>query len=158
LFLSSTAPPSLPPFFLSFFQITDTPGLLARPDPDRNAMERLTLATVAHLPAVVLFVADAVGASGSSPAAQWSVRADLRAAAGPDAPWIDVLSKADLLAGAGLLEGREAAAASPPAVVETAADLVAALGPAAVAVCAATGEGIEALQAAVVAAFEQRKG
>ena len=122
-------------------------------------MERLTLATVAHLPAVVLFVADAVGASGSSPAAQWSVRADLRAAAGPDAPWIDVLSKADLLAEAGLLEGREeAAAASAPAVVETAADLVAALGPAAVAVCAATGEGIEALQAAVVAAFEQRRG
>ena len=140
------------------FQITDTPGLLARPDADRNAMERLTLATVAHLPAVVVCVADAVGDSGSPPAAQWAVRAALREAAGPDAPWIDVLSKADLLRGAGLIgKGGGVEATTPPTTVETAADLVAALGPAAIPVCAPTGEGLDALQAAVVAAFRQRE-
>jgi nucleolar GTP-binding protein len=31
-------------------QVTDTPGLLARPDCERNAMELLTLAALSYLP------------------------------------------------------------------------------------------------------------
>ena len=43
-------------------QVTDTPGLLNRRDADRNAMERLTLACMAHLPTSILFVMDLTGA------------------------------------------------------------------------------------------------
>lgn len=42
--------------------MTDTPGLLNRRDEDRNAMERLTLACMAHLPTSILFVLDLTGA------------------------------------------------------------------------------------------------
>ena len=47
-------------------QVTDTPGLLARPDADRNAMEHLTLACLAHLPTRVLFVLDLTAECGTS--------------------------------------------------------------------------------------------
>jgi nucleolar GTP-binding protein len=77
-------------------QVTDTPGLLPRPDEDRNAMERLTLASLAHLPTVVMFVADLTGACGTPVAKQWAIRDELRARF-PGKPWLDVLSKADLL-------------------------------------------------------------
>jgi len=46
--------------------VTDTPGLLARPDADRNAMEHLTLACLAHLPTRVLFVLDLTAECGTS--------------------------------------------------------------------------------------------
>ncbi len=39
-----------------FQQVTDTPGLLARPDDERNKMELLTLATLRYLPSSVVFV------------------------------------------------------------------------------------------------------
>ena len=39
-------------------QVTDTPGLLARPDDQRNTMEQLTLAALGCLPTAVLFVID----------------------------------------------------------------------------------------------------
>ncbi len=55
-------------------QVTDTPGLLARPDPERNAMERLTLATLLHLPTSVVFVADLTGQCGTSVGKQWAIR------------------------------------------------------------------------------------
>ena len=77
--------------------MTDTPGLLPRPDADRNAMEQLTIAALEHLPTVVLFVADGTGTCGTSVAAQWSLRTELRARF-PQKPWVDILSKADLLA------------------------------------------------------------
>lgn len=78
-------------------QVTDTPGLLDREDPERNAMERLTLACVAHLPeAAVLFVADLTEGCGASVAQQWRVRRRLREAF-PDRAWVDVISKGDLL-------------------------------------------------------------
>ena len=54
--------------------MTDTPGLLNRPDADRNAMERLTLASLQHLPTAVLFVADLTGQCGTSVADQWAIR------------------------------------------------------------------------------------
>lgn len=141
--------------------MTDTPGLLARADAERNAMERLTLACLAHLPTRVLFVLDLTAECGTSVARaprcsrkdigvnaseyfygnlpcacslfvldstpecrqhtsgspnpclcyaqgvthfsltwgqadQWRIRSELRQRF-PGKPWVDVLSKADLL-------------------------------------------------------------
>uniref|UniRef100_A0A7S3NNS0 OBG-type G domain-containing protein n=1 Tax=Aureoumbra lagunensis TaxID=44058 RepID=A0A7S3NNS0_9STRA len=81
-------------------QVVDTPGLLARSDDEtRNDMEELTLATMRFLPSAVVFVLDLSGAAGddkSSPQDQIKVRDSLRALF-PKRPWIDVVSKADLL-------------------------------------------------------------
>ena len=77
-------------------QVTDTPGLLNRADEDRNAMERLTVACMAHLPSSVLYVMDLTGQCGTSVAAQWDIRQDLKQAF-PAKPWLDVFTKADLL-------------------------------------------------------------
>ena len=71
--------------------LTDTPGVLLRPDEARNRMERLTLAVLAFLPCGVMFVLDASGGCGVS-------LADLRLRF-PDKPWLDVLSKWDLVQG-----------------------------------------------------------
>jgi hypothetical protein len=81
---------------LLLLQITDTPGLLHRPDEYRNKMELLTLAALQHLPSSVVFVADLTEECGTSVADQWAIRRELRARF-PAKPWIDVLSKADLL-------------------------------------------------------------
>lgn len=43
----------------------DTPGVLARPDGERNEMEALTLASMQHLPTAVVFVMDLSGFSGA---------------------------------------------------------------------------------------------
>jgi len=51
---------------LPWLQVTDTPGLLSRPDEFRNAMEKLTLAALEHLPTRVLFVADLTEECGTS--------------------------------------------------------------------------------------------
>jgi GTP1/Obg family GTP-binding protein len=40
------------------FQVMDTPGLLDRPIEERNEMEKLTFASMAHLPTAVMFVID----------------------------------------------------------------------------------------------------
>lgn len=42
----------------------DTPGVLSRPDGERNEMEALTLASMQHLPTAVIFVMDLSGFSG----------------------------------------------------------------------------------------------
>lgn len=42
----------------------DTPGVLSRPDGERNEMEALTLASMQHLPTAVVFVMDLSGYSG----------------------------------------------------------------------------------------------
>jgi len=78
-------------------QVMDTPGLLSRPDEDRNEMEALTLASMQHLPTAVLFVMDLSGLSGeqSSIEKQIEVRNELRARF-PRRPWVDVISKSDL--------------------------------------------------------------
>ena len=55
-------------------QVTDTPGLLARPLSERNAMERLTLACLNHLPSAVLFVLDLTAQCGTSVQDQLSIR------------------------------------------------------------------------------------
>ncbi|GIL76667.1 hypothetical protein Vretifemale_6225 [Volvox reticuliferus] len=77
-------------------QVTDTPGLLRRPDPQRNRMEHLTLAALGYLDTAVLFVIDLTEECGTSVADQWEIRGEVRSRF-PDRPWIDVLSKADML-------------------------------------------------------------
>lgn len=54
----------------------DTPGLLDRPAIERNEMEKLTFASLAHLPTAVIFVIDPTGLSGekSTLQAQLNVR------------------------------------------------------------------------------------
>ena len=42
----------------------DTPGLLDRPEDERNEMEKLTFASLLHLPTAVIFVIDPSGLSG----------------------------------------------------------------------------------------------
>jgi nucleolar GTP-binding protein len=79
------------------FQVMDTPGLLDRPADERNEMEKLTFASLAHLPTAVIFVLDPSGLSGekSTVNAQMNVRKTLRERF-PKRPWLDVVSKADL--------------------------------------------------------------
>lgn len=77
-------------------QVMDTPGLLQRCDDYRNKMELLTLAALQYLPSSVMFVADLTEECGTSVADQWLIRAELKQRF-PDKPWVDVLSKADLL-------------------------------------------------------------
>ena len=62
-------------------QVTDTPGLLQRPLSERNAMERLTLACLHHLPSAVLFVLDLTAQCGTSVADQLAIRC---------APWLEL--------------------------------------------------------------------
>ncbi len=50
---------------LKICQVMDTPGLLSRPDSERNEMELLTLASMQHLKSLVIFVMDMSGGSGS---------------------------------------------------------------------------------------------
>lgn len=80
------------------FQVMDTPGLLDRPAEDRNEMERLTFASLAHLPTAVLYVIDPTGLSGekSTIEAQLNVRKMLKERF-PRRPWLDVISKGDLM-------------------------------------------------------------
>ena len=78
-------------------QVMDTPGLLDRPAELRNEMEKLTFASLAHLPTAVVFVIDPTGLAGekSTLSAQLNIRQYLKQRF-PRRPWIDVVSKADL--------------------------------------------------------------
>ena len=42
--------------FSQLCQVMDSPGLLVRPDDERNEMEALTLAAMQHLPTAVMYV------------------------------------------------------------------------------------------------------
>ncbi len=59
---------------LVMLQVTDTPGLLKRPLSERNAMERLTLACLNHLPSSILFVLDLTAQCGTSVEDQLAIR------------------------------------------------------------------------------------
>ncbi|KAG0450243.1 hypothetical protein HPP92_026883, partial [Vanilla planifolia] len=78
------------------FQVTDTPGLLKRHDDDRNNLEKLTLAVLAHLPNAILYVHDLTGECGTSPADQFVTYMDIKRRFGHHL-WLDVVSKIDLL-------------------------------------------------------------
>jgi nucleolar GTP-binding protein len=89
--------------FSQLCQVMDSPGLLVRPDEDRNEMEALTLAAMQHLPTAVMYVMDLSGAAGdkcSSIADQLQLRREVRARF-PRRPWIDVVAKYDL----GIVDG-----------------------------------------------------
>ncbi|XP_057513467.1 uncharacterized protein LOC130795413 isoform X1 [Actinidia eriantha] len=78
------------------FQVTDTPGLLRRPDDDRNNLEKLTLAVLSYLPTAVLYVHDLSGECGTSPSNQFFIYKEVRKRFSNHL-WLDVVSKCDLL-------------------------------------------------------------
>eukprot|EP00558_Chaetoceros_sp_UNC1202_P008601 CAMPEP_0197244454 /NCGR_PEP_ID=MMETSP1429-20130617/9573_1 /TAXON_ID=49237 /ORGANISM="Chaetoceros sp., Strain UNC1202" /LENGTH=354 /DNA_ID=CAMNT_0042704817 /DNA_START=20 /DNA_END=1084 /DNA_ORIENTATION=+ len=89
--------------FTQLCQVMDSPGLLVRPDNERNEMEALTLAAMQHLPTAVMYVLDLSGGAGdkcSSVDDQLQLRREVRARF-PRRPWIDVVAKYDL----GLVDG-----------------------------------------------------
>jgi nucleolar GTP-binding protein len=95
--------------FSQLCQIMDSPGLLVRPDAERNEMEALTLAAMQHLPTAVMYVMDLSGAAGdrcSSVQDQLLLRKEIRQRF-PRRPWIDVVSKYDLGVVDGALEELE---------------------------------------------------
>ena len=77
--------------------VTDTPGLLWRPDEDRNKIEKLAIATLEHLPTCVVFVFDLSGLCGTSVSDQLAIREDLHARFAHRRPWLDVMSKSELV-------------------------------------------------------------
>lgn len=77
-------------------QVTDTPGLLNRPDADRNAMEMLTVASLEYLPTAVVFVMDLTEECGTNVRDQLSIRNELKQRYGSKV-WIDVMSKGDVI-------------------------------------------------------------
>lgn len=79
------------------FQLIDTPGLLDRPDTERNAAEQQGLAALDHLDPAIIFITDPTGHCGYPPETQAALRTDLRARYA-HRPWLDVRSKADLAA------------------------------------------------------------
>jgi len=84
--------------FSQLCQVMDSPGLLVRPDSERNEMESLTLAAMQHLPTAVMYVMDFSGGAGdkcSSVEDQLILREEVRARF-PRRPWVDVVSKWDL--------------------------------------------------------------
>lgn len=114
--------------FSQLCQIMDSPGLLNRKDGggdnNRNEMEALTLAAMAHLPTAVMYVMDLSGGAGdacSSVEDQLLLRREVRTRF-PRRPWVDVVAKYDL----GVVDGaeerlrelREAEGAAAPPLIE----------------------------------------
>ena len=150
-------------------------------------MERLTLACLRHLPTAVLFVADLTGECGTSVASQWRIRwgakrwvcrrrwrrrgsqptppldcgrEELRARF-PGKPWVDVLSKADLLEEefdeADRLAGEQCGAADAAQAqrgVSTAVQFAGAL-PRALRVSSTSGAGVDELKVAMLAMLDE---
>ncbi|CAM6040221.1 unnamed protein product [Sphagnum compactum] len=78
------------------FQVTDTPGLLRRSDDERNNIEKLTLAALSHLPTAILYVHDLTGDCGTTVPDQFLIYNEMKERFA-DRPWLDVVSKGDLL-------------------------------------------------------------
>eukprot|EP00249_Psilotum_nudum_P009610 c22040_g1_i2 orf=407-1699(+) len=78
------------------YQVTDTPGLLKRPDDERNSMEKLTLSALSHLETAILFVHDLTGDSGTTISDQFEIYTEIKERFS-SRPWLDAVSKADLL-------------------------------------------------------------
>jgi len=75
-------------------QVMDTPGLLDRPDAQRNNIEKHGLAALEHLSPSIMFVTDGSGTSGYPIEGQQTLREELRQRF-PDAHWLDIWSKCD---------------------------------------------------------------
>ena len=76
-------------------QVMDTPGLLDRPDIDRNDMEKQGIAALNHLEPVIVFLTDLSGTSGYSTDTQIALHTELKNRYS-DYSWVDVYSKSDL--------------------------------------------------------------
>ena len=76
-------------------QVMDTPGLLDRPDSDRNDMEKQGIEALDHLEPVIVFLTDLSGTSGYSLDIQKSLHDELKTRYS-EYNWIDVYSKSDL--------------------------------------------------------------
>lgn len=76
------------------YQIVDTPGLLDRPEEERNDIEAQAVSALRHLADAVLFVVDASGQCGYPLPAQLELREEL--AAQFDAPMVTVCNKSDV--------------------------------------------------------------
>ncbi len=77
------------------YQIVDTPGLLDRPEEERNDIERQAVSAVAHLADVVLFVLDPSGDCGYPLDVQLELREEVRALFDESVPLITVANKHD---------------------------------------------------------------
>ena len=92
-------------------QVMDTPGLLDRPDAQRNNIEKHGLAALEHLSPSIMFVTDGSGTSGYPLEGQQALREELRQRF-PDAHWLDIWSKCDLEQEKPLPEGALATSAT----------------------------------------------
>jgi nucleolar GTP-binding protein len=78
------------------YQIIDTPGLLDRPEDERNDIERQAVSALEHLADAVLFVVDASGNCGYPIDVQLELRdAVKRRFASRDVPVLTVCNKSD---------------------------------------------------------------
>jgi len=76
-------------------QVMDTPGLLDRPDTERNDMEKQGIAALEHLEPVIVFLTDLSGTSGYSIEIQKALHDELKNRYS-NYNWLDVYSKSDL--------------------------------------------------------------
>ena len=82
-------------------QVIDTPGILYRPDQERNNIEKLTLAVLDHSSSTIAFVMDFSG-FGIPIEDQVNMRNELKEKycgsdeAGESRRWVDVVSKCDI--------------------------------------------------------------
>ena len=76
-------------------QVMDTPGLLDRPDIDRNDMEKQGIAALDHLEPIIVFLTDLSETSGYLIDTQIALHSELKARYS-DYNWVDVYSKSDL--------------------------------------------------------------
>ena len=76
-------------------QVMDTPGLLDRPDTERNDMEKQGIAALEHLEPVIVFLTDLSGTSGYSIEIQKALHDELKTRYSKY-NWLDVYSKSDL--------------------------------------------------------------
>ncbi|WP_137284006.1 NOG1 family protein [Halorussus salinisoli] len=77
------------------YQIVDTPGLLDRPEDERNDIENQAVSALTHLADAILFVVDASGYCGYPLDAQLELR-DALAERFEDVPVLTVCNKSDL--------------------------------------------------------------
>ena len=80
------------------YQIVDTPGLLDRPEAERNDIERQAVSAVTHLADVVLFVLDPSGDCGYPLDVQIELREEVRALFDESVPLLTVANKPDRFA------------------------------------------------------------
>ena len=77
------------------YQIIDTPGLLDRPEAERNDIERQAVSALEHLADAVVFVLDPSGDCGYPLDVQLALREEARGLFGPDVPLLTVANKHD---------------------------------------------------------------